>query len=126
MVDLTPEYLDAIRDAARGITQYGTVRTDIADTPVATPYMVTATDGVEGEAIAFASTLGQAEILRTLLQAVPTLLDEVERLRSAAHRVWELNANEHQRSHDHHHEYKNGYADGIKAAQAAANGDPDE
>lgn len=26
----------------------------------------------------------------------------------------------------HHHEYKNGYADGIKAAQAAANGDTDE
>lgn len=87
MTDLTPEYLDAIRDAARGITQYGTVRTDITDTPVATTYMVTATDGVEGEAIAYAETLGGAETIRTLLQAVPTLLDEIDRLRADYDRV---------------------------------------
>lgn len=57
---------------------------------------------------------------------VIALADRLDELRTATDRVWDLNPNEHQRSHDHHHEYKRGYADGIKAAQAAANGDTDE
>lgn len=78
MSDLTPEYLAIVRDAAG--TMHGPLRTETIEYwPTHLDYaVITGT----GQVVATADTLGQAETLRTLLQAVPRLLDEVERQRS--------------------------------------------
>ena len=68
--DLTPEYLAGIRSAANHAIRSNQY-----------PALTSTDDRATVQHVAYTDTLGGAETVRTLLQTVPTLLNEVDRLR---------------------------------------------
>lgn len=86
MTDLTPEYLAGIRSAAdRAILDDGLLTVvqrggtfAVRSTQAAAPGAADDCDTVQ--TVTYTDTLGGAETIRTMLQAIPFLLDEIERL----------------------------------------------
>lgn len=84
--ELTPEYLAGIRSAANhAILEDGLLSVELHGgkfvvRTVQYPWLPSTDDRVTVQTVAYADTLGGAETIRSLLQAVPTLLTEVDRL----------------------------------------------
>jgi len=85
MTERIDHYQAAIHDAAGIVT--GQLTTELSP---AGAFAVTGQIDGDVRYLCYTDTLGAAETVRTLLQAVPVLLDEVDRLRAAVQRVRDL------------------------------------